>query len=240
MSPECSIIKEIDVSLGLYFIKQKTMNALIIGATGATGKELVQQLLEHPAYSSITIFVRKNTFKVHPKLTVHCIDFSKPEKWQQWVVGDVLFSALGTTLKKAGSKKNQWTIDFDYQYTFARIAKENKVPKYVLVSASRANENSIFFYSKMKGKLEKAVEQLKFEQCIIVRPPLLVRPNSDRKGENLAVYVLQFINRIGLLQKQKPLPTYRLAQAMLTVAQKKWPAVHVIEAHEIEAILREV
>ncbi|WP_288763341.1 hypothetical protein [uncultured Weeksella sp.] len=105
MSPECSIIKEIDVSLGLYFIKQKTMNALIIGATGATGKELVQQLLEHPAYSSITIFVRKNTFKVHPKLTVHCIDFSKPEKWQQWVLGDVLFSALGTTLKKAGSKK---------------------------------------------------------------------------------------------------------------------------------------
>ena len=215
------------------------MNALIIGASGATGKELVQQLLEHPAYSSVTIFVRKNSFAAHPKLTVHCIDFSQPEKWQQWVLGDVLFSAMGTTLKKAGSKKNQWTVDYDYQYTFARIAKENKVPKYVLVSASKANANSIFFYSKMKGKLEQAVEQLNFEQCILFRPPVLIRPNSDRQGENLAVHVLQFFNRIGLFQKQKPLSTLHLAQAMLTVAQKNWPGNHIIEAHEIAALIGE-
>lgn len=215
------------------------MKALVIGASGATGKELVSQLLAHAAFSSVTIFVRKNTFVAHPKLSVHCIDFATPEQWRHFVVGDVLFSALGTTLKDAGSKKKQWEVDYDYQYNFARIARENAVPKYVLVSSSNANANSFFFYTKMKGQLEKAVEKLHYEQCVIFRSPVLIRPESDRRLENLSVKVLQFLNRLGLLKSQQPLPTFRLAQAMLLAAQKNLPGNHFVEATEIEGFLLE-
>ncbi|RYF80745.1 MAG: semialdehyde dehydrogenase, partial [Chitinophagaceae bacterium] len=99
------------------------MHALIIGATGATGKDLLQLLLQKPSVQQVTIFVRKPVAINHPRLQVHIINFDEPASWQHFVKGDVLFSCLGTTLKAAGSKEAQWKIDFDYQYQFALAAK---------------------------------------------------------------------------------------------------------------------
>lgn len=104
--------------------------------------------------------------------------------------GDVLFSCLGTTRKDAGSQAAQRKIDYGYQYAFARIAKQNRVPRYVLVSANGANPQSRIFYSRMKGELECAVMALGFARCVIARPSLLHRPNSRRTGENLGVRLL--------------------------------------------------
>lgn len=89
------------------------MKALIIGATGATGKELVDRLLGDNNYASVSVFVRRPFGKSHPKLTEHIVDFSDVNSFQDLITGDVLFSCLGTTLKDAGSKDNQWKIDFD-------------------------------------------------------------------------------------------------------------------------------
>src|SRR5215213_2193835 len=103
------------------------MHALLIGATGATGKDLLNLLLKDETFHQIDIFVRRKLELQHEKLHVHVIDFDKPEQWQHLVKGDVLFSCLGTTLKVAGSKEAQWKIDYDYQYNFAKAARENNV-----------------------------------------------------------------------------------------------------------------
>lgn len=87
----------------------------------------------------------------HEKLKIHVIDFDKPKQWKHLVKGDVLFSCLGTTLKAAGSKEAQWKIDYEYQYQFAKAARENDVDKYVLVSTSLASPDFLFFYTRMKG-----------------------------------------------------------------------------------------
>lgn len=81
------------------------MQAIIIGATGATGKALVQQLLTDDSYRQVNIFVRKPTALSHPKLQEFVIDFDQPEQWRAKVQGDVLFSCLGTTIKAAGSQE---------------------------------------------------------------------------------------------------------------------------------------
>lgn len=159
------------------------MKALIIGATGATGKELTKQLLDNPAFLEVVIFVRKSPNMSHPKLKVEIIDFDKLESYQDKITGDVLFSCLGTTLKQAGSKDAQYLIDYTYQYNFANIAKQNGIQHYVLISADMANANAKTFYSKIKGKLDNAVMALNFEKFTIFRPPLLIRENSDRFGE---------------------------------------------------------
>ncbi len=52
------------------------MKALVIGATGATGKYLVDELLKGSDYESVRIFVRRPTGIRHPKLTEHVIDFA--------------------------------------------------------------------------------------------------------------------------------------------------------------------
>ena len=80
------------------------MIALIIGATGATGKDLVTQLLKDADFKEVHVFVRKALKLEDPKLKVHVVDFEHPEDWKNLVKGDVAFSCLGTTLKAAGSK----------------------------------------------------------------------------------------------------------------------------------------
>src|SRR5215207_7818097 len=125
-------------------MEQRT--AIVIGATGLVGSELVKQLLTDGRFSEIKLFGRRMTGVVHPKITEHLIDFEKPEQWRHLVKGDVVFSALGTTLKQAGSKEAQYKVDHDYQYDFAEVAAENGVTVYVLVSSAMANERSRIFY----------------------------------------------------------------------------------------------
>ena len=194
----------------------KRKHALILGATGATGQELVKLLLENPNYSKVTIFVRREVELFHKKLNIHIIDFSKLYEYKDLVNGDILFSALGTTLKDAGSKEKQYLVDYTYQFEFAKIASENKVNSYSLVSSLGANENSLFFYTKIKGKLEKTINQLDFKTIQIFQPPSLIRPPElIRSVERISVKLFQKISNFGIFKSFKPLPVDVLASKML-------------------------
>ncbi|SHG30116.1 NAD(P)H-binding protein [Flavobacterium defluvii] len=209
------------------------MKALVIGATGSTGKFLVNQLLTNTEYTSVVTFVRKPSGKQHSKLTEHVVNFAETNSFKDLINGDVLFSCLGTTLKAAGSKENQWKIDFDIPAAFALAAKENKVNSFVLVSSYGASAKSSVFYSKMKGKLEDFIAELHFPQYIIFRPGPLIRENTDRLGEKISVKLINFFNAIGILKKLKPLETEILAEKLIK-APKKLPAGKtIIELTEI-------
>lgn len=155
------------------------MKAIVIGATGATGKALLPLLAASSEVESIDCFGRRHPDFTHQKLNSHQIDFSHPDNWREEVQGDVLFACLGTTLKAAGSKEAQWAVDYEANFEFAKAARENGVHTLVLVSASGANAASRLFYQRMKGELEQAIIALNFPHLMIFRPPLLIRPNSD-------------------------------------------------------------
>lgn len=197
------------------------MKALVIGATGATGKDLVQQLLQDKDFEEVDVFVRKPLNIQNEKLKTHIVDFEKPEDWKDSVKGDVAFSCLGTTLKDAGSKEAQRKVDYDYQFQFAKAAKDNNVEDYILVSAYGANPQSKIFYSKMKGELEDAVRKLHFNKITIFKPGMLERKNSERSGEVLGSRIIKFANKLGLFESQKPLPTDVLAKAMINSSKIK-------------------
>jgi len=197
------------------------MKALVIGATGATGKDLVNQLLNDKDFEEVDIFVRKPVDMQNDKLKTHIVNFENPDEWKNLVKGDVAFSCLGTTLKDAGSKEAQKKVDFNYQYEFAKAAKENEVEDYILVSAYGANPKSKIFYSKMKGELEEAVKQLHFNKITIFKPGMLERKDSGRTGEVLGSRIIKFANKLGLLESQKPLPTDVLAKAMINSSKIK-------------------
>ncbi|MDO5510783.1 MAG: NAD(P)H-binding protein [Weeksellaceae bacterium] len=211
--------------------------ALIIGGSGATGKELVKLLLQDRDYTEIVLFLRSPLDFHHNKLTTHIIDFDKVEEWQDLVKGDVLFSALGTTLKQAGGKKKQWTVDYDYQYNFAEIAASNGVKNYVLVSATNAHAKSPFFYSKMKGQLEEAVQELGFERVSIFQPPILERFRDDRTLEGMAVKTVKAVNKIGLFKIWKPLPVTELAEAMRIAAKTQVESVMTYTPADIKNLV---
>ena len=215
-------------SLNTFFMK-----ALIIGATGATGKDLVTLLLNDDTYAEVHCFVRKPMSISHPKLHAHVINFDTPEAWADLLHGDVAFSCLGTTLAMAGSKEAQWRVDYDYQYAFAQQCKANGVPTFVLVSAAGATAESKLFYNRMKGQLEDAVKALEFTRLLIFQPSVLVRKGSDRKGEQFGLKMIVLLNKIGLFKRYRPMPTNILAQRMRCEVATATEGVHTFILDEI-------
>lgn len=213
------------------------MKAIIIGATGATGKDLTELLLADSKFGQVDIFVRKSPNIQNEKLKIHTINFDKPEEWQHLVNGDVLFSCLGTTLKAAGSKEEQKKVDFYYQLQFAKIAKTNNVNSLVLVSSDYASSSSPFFYSKIKGQLEDEVKKLQFPKLIIFKPPLLERANSDRKAEVATMKVFRFFNSLGLFKIMQPLSTKHLAEAMIKAYGNFENGEYILKGQEIRKFL---
>lgn len=209
------------------------MKALVIGATGAVGKVLVRQLLCDDYFSEVVIFVRKEWDIQHPKLITHIVDFEKMPEWAYLIGGDVAFSCLGTTLKQAGSKQNQWHIDYDYVIQFARYAKDNNVKNFVLLSAKAASSNSIFFYSKMKGRLERAILNVGFDNTIILRPGLLLRPGTNRIGERIAAKILSFFNSMKLFMSNKPIEVVKVANRMRKESKNDCCRRLIIESEDI-------
>jgi len=194
----------------------QNLNAIVIGASGATGKELIIRLLEDPHFNSVSIFVRKNPEISHTKLKTHKIDFSKIHDYRKLIKGNVLFSCLGTTLKAAGSKAKQYQVDFTYQYKFAKYASDNGVNLYSLVSSTGSNPKSPFFYPKIKGQLEESVKKLPFKTIHIYQPPILIRQDElIRSGEKIVIKALRGLNNLGILKSHKPLLVSTLANRMV-------------------------
>ncbi|WP_264502982.1 NAD(P)H-binding protein [Luteolibacter flavescens] len=212
------------------------MKALVIGATGATGKDLVDVLLGDPGYSEVVAFVRRPGGRQHAKYSEVVTDFDKLDEVSDHIRGDVWFSCLGTTLKAAGSQERQWHIDHDIPARFADIAKKNGIPRAAVLSAYGASTASKVFYSRMKGSLDGHITRLGFDQCIIFRPGLLLRKDTDRAGERISAAVLKLANALGLFRRFSPMPTSTLAEKLAKSPVARGPGMHVIELDEIFSV----
>ena len=209
------------------------MKALVLGATGAVGKDLVKQLLKDDTFDRVDIFVRRAVNIPSAKLVSHVVDFDHLETWASLLTGDVLFSCLGTTIKAAGSQDAQWKVDYTYQFEAAKAARAGGVQKLVLVSSVGAHPKSKIFYARMKGQLDEDVAKLGFPGCFILRPPSLIRKGSDRFGEKAGVAVLKGLNALGLMRSWKPMPTEEVAAAMIRLAESVSDGLHIFTSQEI-------
>lgn len=210
---------------------EKTAN--IIGATGMVGKQLVQQVLKHTDFSEVKIFVRRKTGINHPKLKEFIIDFEKPEGLKDLVGGDILFSTLGTTLKTAGSKEKQYKVDYSFQYQFAELAANNRIPTYILVSSAGANAQSSMFYPRMKGELDEAVAKLDFQHICILRPSILDGNREEKRmAEKISIKITKVLFRF-FFRKYRPIKDEIVAQAMINASLHQKEKFRIVELDAI-------
>jgi len=192
--------------------------ALLVGATGLVGREVLRQLLDDPRFSAVTVLTRRSAGVTHEKLVEHIIDFDRPDSWRALATGDVLFSGLGTTLKAAGSQDAQYKVDYTYQLEVARAARQAGADTYVLISAAGASPKSRVFYSRMKGELERDTAALEFPRTRFLHPgPLDGDRQESRTAERWALRLLRPLASV-LPAIARPIHASIVARAAITAA----------------------
>ncbi len=210
------------------------MKAIIIGATGLIGKQLVKQLLRDELYTEINVFVRRPTGHSNSKLKEFIIDFNELGKHSKDIKGDVLFSVLGTTLKTAGSKAEQYKIDHGYQFKFAEIAAKNGVGKLVLLSSIGADMRARAFYMQMKGQLDEDVKTLGFDQISILRPSMLEGNRDEfRLTEKLFTPVMKAAILVPCWKKYRLVKDSTVAKAMLNAVLQNDSPYLIYESNSV-------
>lgn len=208
--------------------------AIVIGATGLIGKELVRQLSQNDHYHEVVILTRRAISNLPANCVQYIINFDDLGRFKSFITGDVLFSTLGTTLRKAGSKEAQYKIDFDYQFNVCKIAAENGVQKMVLLSSAGANSKSSIFYSRMKGELDDAVKKLSFRSVSVIRPSMLVGKREEfRLGEKIFTPLGYILTVIPFVRKYRPIRDKVVASAMIHAAQRNAEAYKIYELEDV-------
>lgn len=213
--------------------------ALIIGSTGLVGSKLLNLLLESPHYGKVITFVKRDTGIIHPKLTQHIIDFDKPETYRELVVGDDFFCTIGTTIKKAGSKKAFRKVDFEYPRQFAAFALQNKVKQFLIISSLGADPNSGNFYLKTKGEIEDFLKDCNFESVAVLQPSLLLGNRAEfRLGEKVGAFFMKTLSFLflGNLKKYRPIESETVAKALFAIAEKNNKGFKKYESNVIQEI----
>lgn len=194
--------------------------AILIGATGLVGKQVLVNLLDSPHYDKV-IAITRRPIAPHPKLENRVLNFDLLAKELKQIKADDAFCCLGTTLKQAGSKAAFHQVDYSYNLEFAHALRQNGCQHFLLISALGAFPRSLVFYSRVKGLLEKDITALNYPRLSIFRPSLLLGERSEnRLAENLAARLMPLVEPFlrGPLRTIQPIQGSQVAAAMVAVA----------------------
>jgi uncharacterized protein YbjT (DUF2867 family) len=197
------------------------MKAILIGATGLVGNLILKEVLNDNDFSEVRIFVRRPTGIINPKLKEIVSPMKDIDTLSTEIQGDVLFNALGTTIKNAGSKAEQQRVDRDLPMNFAQIASKNGIKTMLNVSSVGANMKG-GFYLKTKAEMEKGTEKFFPGAIFHFRPGFLVGNRQEiRVAEKIAFGAMKVIDNFltGTSKKYRSMPADKLAKAMVSLSK---------------------
>lgn len=204
---------------GLLFMKK---TALLAGATGLVGSALLPLLLGSGRYAKVIVVGRRPVAVQHPKLVQVVTELDQLENERLRLIADDVFCCLGTTIHQAGSQEAFYKVDFLYVVQLAALTAANFAAQFLVVSALGADVNSRFYYNRVKGEMEEAVQQTPFRAIHIFQPSLLLgeRP-APRLGERLGATLLGLVRPLlrGGWRKYRPVAAITVARAMLRAAE---------------------
>ncbi|PWK15979.1 oxidoreductase [Tumebacillus permanentifrigoris] len=211
--------------------------ALVIGATGLVGGELVKELLQAPNYEKIIVFVRRPLPIHNRKLEQVTVDFDHLDSYASHLAGvhDV-FCCLGTTIKKAGSQEAFRRVDYTYPLELAKLAQQAQVKKFLLITALGSNAHSKVFYNRVKGEVEQAITALGLPTVHIIRPSLLLGDRPEfRLGERIGTVFAKAFT-FATPKNYRAIHARTVARAMSRLAQQPDTGVHIHESGKLQVL----
>jgi uncharacterized protein YbjT (DUF2867 family) len=214
--------------------------ALVAGATGLVGGQLLRQLLADPAYTRVVALVRRPLDERDPKLEARVVDFARltPAELPR---ADDAYCALGTTMRRAGSRAAFRAVDHDAVLALARAAATAGAgaSQFLLVSALGANPASRNFYLQVKGEAERDVAALPFRAVHVFRPSLLTGARAEfRAAERIGIILATAVAplMVGGLRRYRPIAADVVARALRAAARHGGTGVIVYESERIAGL----
>ncbi|WP_017220153.1 hypothetical protein [Moritella dasanensis] len=213
-------------------------NVIIVGATGATGNQLMLQLINDATVENIyVVHYRVTPFAHLDKVTEITLDLANFDNLDVEKNIDCAYCCLGTTRKKAGSLAAFRQVDKDYIVNFGTWVANNTNAQLHVISAVGANAKSASSYLQTKGETEQLLRQLPLPALYLYQPTLLHGKRDEfRLMEAVAYYPLAILSLLPLLllKQQKPIAIEQLANAMYELSQQVTDGHHVISSLEIQ------
>jgi len=225
--------------------------AVVAGATGLVGQAVLAALLTADARKAppanttdaagASIHVlhakgRRAPALNHPRLQLHAVDFAAMPALPH--VDDV-YITLGTTMAAAGSQSAFRAVDYDAVMATARAARAAGATRCGVVTAMGANAQSRIFYNRVKGEVERDLQQLGFETLVIARPSLLMGERralqqAHRPAESLSLKLFQWLNPV-LPANYRARPGAEVARALVRAVQLGRPGLQVLSGRALQA-----
>ncbi|MBC6607043.1 NAD-dependent epimerase/dehydratase family protein [Hymenobacter sp. BT188] len=213
---------------------QKT--ALIAGASGLVGSQLLTLLLASERYAKVIVIGRRPLPQVHPKLEQRIFELDDLDQHRLGLIADDVYCCLGTTMRQAGSKEAFYKVDYLYVVKLAALTAGNFAAQFLVVSAMGADANSRIYYNRVKGEMEQAVRQTPFRAIHFFRPSLLLGNRTEKRlGEQIGAVLLKALRplMVGPLRKYQPVEAVTVARAMLRAAEEDGGGIRVHLSDEI-------
>jgi uncharacterized protein YbjT (DUF2867 family) len=202
---------------------------VVAGATGLVGREAVRLAESDPRFARVLALTRREISPASPKAASQLVDFDHVDRWEPPFAVDTAFCALGTTIRRAGSRAAFRLVDHDYPIAFARRVKALGAATFLLVSAVGARAGSRVFYNRVKGEVEDAIRAIGFERVVIARPSILLGDRAEvRPAESIGKWVGRF-----LPIRYRGIEATGVAAALLDRGCEAGPGIHILENADI-------
>jgi hypothetical protein len=174
-------------------LKGEKIKAFVCGHTGATGKALMDILVESPYVESVVAVGRRENekYKNHPKvkqyIVPNMIELSK-EDISIAEGCNVAFCTIGTPFNDVTNKKKQdqyRMVDFGIATEFAKFAKRAGVEYFSTITGVGTDSDSTNNMYVVKRDVENLIQTLGFERIAIMRPGFLYRGKDSSLTEKL-------------------------------------------------------
>jgi uncharacterized protein YbjT (DUF2867 family) len=215
------------------------LKAVLAGATGLIGSELLKLLLDAPEYDQVLVVARKSTGITHPKLKELLIDFDKLDDHAGEITGHAIFCCLGTTKSKTPDLAVYRKIDHDYPVKLAQSGARNSVGQYHLVSSIGADSKASGYYLRFKGETEEDVKKAGIKSTYIYEPSFIVGDRKEfRLAEKIIVGLSFVLNPLlfGSLKKYKSIKATAIARAMFNQSIKNIEGIFVYPSDKIKEL----
>ena len=211
--------------------------AIILGASGATGSEVLKLLLEDSRYDKIKLFSRSSINNAHPKIEEYIINLFELEKHSESFITDEVYCCIGTTKAKTPDTDTYYKIDYGIPVTAAKLAKENNIPVFAVISAIGADSNSSIFYNRTKGEMQEAVLEYKIPKTYILQPSLILAERKDKRFvEKLAAALMNVFNPL-LPAKYRSIKAGTIAKVMIWLCNNGYEKT-IIRSDEIAKLAK--